>query len=100
MRVLLPRAQVKAGREKGSWAPQGDQWGQNAGRLYTTCLSIYCLEVYYRHMPLYKVNALGEENKEQENAEALDGPTAIDRNKDDEREDDGFAVPMDDALNF
>ncbi|NND98204.1 MAG: terpene cyclase/mutase family protein [Pirellulaceae bacterium] len=54
MRVQLPEAQVKSGRESGSWAPQGDQWGRNSGRLYTTCLSIFCLEVYYRHMPLYK----------------------------------------------
>ncbi|MGB7325985.1 MAG: prenyltransferase/squalene oxidase repeat-containing protein [Rubripirellula sp.] len=54
MRVELPKAQVKDGRERGSWAPQRDQWGRNSGRLYTTCLSIYCMEVYYRHMPLYK----------------------------------------------
>jgi hypothetical protein len=54
MRVELPAAQVKAGREAGSWAPQMDRWGRNSGRLFTTCLSIYCLEVYYRHMPLYQ----------------------------------------------
>ncbi|WP_231742822.1 prenyltransferase/squalene oxidase repeat-containing protein [Stieleria varia] len=54
MRVQLPAAQVKSGGEAGSWAPQQDQWGRNSGRLYTTCLSIFCLEVYYRHMPLYK----------------------------------------------
>lgn len=53
MRTALPKAQVTRGREAGSWAPQGDRWGGNAGRLYTTCLSIYCLEVYYRHLPLY-----------------------------------------------
>ncbi len=53
MKVELPGAQVKSGREKGSWSPQADDWGATAGRLYTTCLSIYCLEVYYRHMPLY-----------------------------------------------
>ena len=54
MRVELPNAQVKSGREDGSWAPQQDRWGQNSGRLFTTCLSIFCLEVYYRHMPLYQ----------------------------------------------
>ncbi|MCG8653575.1 MAG: terpene cyclase/mutase family protein, partial [Pirellulales bacterium] len=54
MREQLPRAQVTSGREDGSWSPRGDRWGGNAGRLYTTCLSIYCLEVYYRHLPLYK----------------------------------------------
>ncbi len=53
MSYELPRAQVKQGAEKGSWSPQQDDWGGTAGRLYTTCLSIYCLEVYYRHMPLY-----------------------------------------------
>lgn len=56
MRVELPKAQVVGGREDGSWAPQRDRWGRNHGRLYTTCLSIYCLEVYYRHMPLYKAD--------------------------------------------
>ena len=56
MRVELPRAQVRGGREDGSWAPQGDRWGRNSGRLYTTCLSLFCLEVYYRHMPLYKAD--------------------------------------------
>jgi hypothetical protein len=54
MSVQLPAAQIKQGRERGSWAPQSDRWGSSAGRLYTTCLSIYCLEVYYRHMPLYQ----------------------------------------------
>jgi hypothetical protein len=57
MKEELPKAQVKTGRESGSWAPQRDRWGKNAGRLYTTCLSIYCLEVYYRHMPIYDAAA-------------------------------------------
>ncbi|MDB4644978.1 terpene cyclase/mutase family protein [Rubripirellula sp.] len=57
MKVELPKAQVKTGRESGSWAPQRDRWGKNSGRLYTTCLSLYCLEVYYRHMPLYSTAA-------------------------------------------
>ncbi len=52
MKVKLPALQIKEGRERGSWAPQRDRWSIG-GRLYTTCLSLYCL-VYYRHMPLYK----------------------------------------------
>ncbi|WP_286177835.1 prenyltransferase/squalene oxidase repeat-containing protein [Stieleria mannarensis] len=52
MKVKLPALQIKDGSERGSWAPQGDRWSIG-GRLYTTCLSIYCLEVYYRHLPLY-----------------------------------------------
>jgi hypothetical protein len=52
MKVKLPALQVKRGAERGSWAPQRDRYSIG-GRLYTTCLSIYCLEVYYRHLPLY-----------------------------------------------
>jgi hypothetical protein len=56
MRQAVPEHQVKSGAEKGSWAPSsGDSHGAGAGgRLYTTCLSIYMLEVYYRHLPIYK----------------------------------------------
>jgi hypothetical protein len=55
MREELPAMQVKQGREAGSWAPQKDRWASvSGGRLMMTCFSIYCLEVYYRHMPLYQ----------------------------------------------
>jgi hypothetical protein len=54
MRKLLPEHQVTRGRERGSWDPGGDRWGGEGGRLYVTCLSIYILEVYYRHLPLYR----------------------------------------------
>jgi hypothetical protein len=53
MRQVLPEHQDKHGRERGSWNPTGDRWGSQGGRLYMTCLSIYMLEVYYRHLPLY-----------------------------------------------
>lgn len=54
MREAVPERQVKDGRERGSWNPGGDRWGHIGGRLYTTCLSIFNLEVYYRHLPIYK----------------------------------------------
>jgi hypothetical protein len=54
MRKLLPERQITRGRERGSWDPRGDRWGDSGGRLYVTCLSIYVLEVYYRHLPLYR----------------------------------------------
>ena len=54
MREEVPRHQVKTGPEKGSWSGVDDEWGSKAGRLYQTCLSIYMLEVYYRHLPIYK----------------------------------------------
>jgi hypothetical protein len=53
MRQEVPAHQVKSGNEAGSWEPRGDKWGPNVGRLYVTCLSIYMLEVYYRHLPIY-----------------------------------------------
>lgn len=55
LKTELPAMQVKRGPEAGSWSPQADEYGNSSGRLYTTCLSIYCLEVYYRHLPLYKL---------------------------------------------
>jgi hypothetical protein len=54
MREAVPKAQTKTGKEAGSWSPGSDRWGSHGGRLYTTCLSIYMLEVYYRHLPIYK----------------------------------------------
>lgn len=59
MRKLLPEHQVKRGRERGSWDPNGDRWGGEGGRLYVTCLSLYILEVYYRHLPLYQTGVIG-----------------------------------------
>lgn len=55
MKRALPAMQEKTGDEKGSWAPDRDVYGVAGGRLYTTCLAIYCLEVYYRHLAIYDV---------------------------------------------
>jgi len=56
MRQELPEQQVTKGREAGSWdplKPTPDAWEDHGGRLYVTCLSLYMLEVYYRHLPIY-----------------------------------------------
>ncbi len=56
IRDLLVENQVPNGRERGSWnpvLPVADRWGHQGGRLFVTCLSIYVLEVYYRHLPIY-----------------------------------------------
>ncbi|MFI4874733.1 MAG: prenyltransferase/squalene oxidase repeat-containing protein [Blastopirellula sp. JB062] len=53
MRQAIPEQQVKDGREKGSWSPEGDKHGVIGGRLFMTCLCVYMLEVYYRHLPIY-----------------------------------------------
>jgi len=55
MRTELPRLQIQDGKEKGSWPPQNDEHASSGGRLFSTCFALYCLEVYYRHLPLYGV---------------------------------------------
>jgi hypothetical protein len=56
MKKVLPDMQIRAGKEAGSWDPGKDQFGASGGRLYTTCLNIYCLEVYYRHLAMYDLD--------------------------------------------
>jgi hypothetical protein len=53
MRVVLPALQETKGKEPGSWYTDKDQFAPAGGRLYVTCMMIYCLEVYYRHLSLY-----------------------------------------------
>ena len=38
----------------GSWEPDPGTMGTHTGRIGSTCLSLLTLEVYYRHLPLYK----------------------------------------------
>jgi Squalene-hopene cyclase C-terminal domain len=59
MRDLLVRSQETGGHVAGSWAPR-DQHAYAGGRIYQTSLSICCLEVYYRHLPIFKQLELGE----------------------------------------
>jgi hypothetical protein len=54
LREAVPAAQTKTGNDRGSWSSSSDRWGPHGGRLYVTCLSIYMLETYYRHLPIYK----------------------------------------------
>ena len=51
-KVLLKR-QVVEGQNQGSWAPDG-VWGGYGGRVYSTAMATLCLEVYYRHLPIYE----------------------------------------------
>jgi hypothetical protein len=54
MRQAIPAAQTKTGSDRGSWNSTSDRWGSHGGRLYVTCLSVFMLETYYRHLPIYK----------------------------------------------
>ena len=61
MRKLLISTQTRNKTcANGSWDPDKpakDQWGPQGGRLMTTALSCLTLEIYYRYLPLYKIDA-------------------------------------------
>ncbi|QEL16880.1 prenyltransferase/squalene oxidase repeat-containing protein [Limnoglobus roseus] len=61
MRDLLIKMQVAESNKDlgGSWDPDSGMIGSHCGRLGTTCLALLTLEVYYRHLPLYKRDATG-----------------------------------------
>jgi hypothetical protein len=47
--------------QKGSWGPEGDALGGAGGRIMMTSMATLTLEVYYRHLPLYRRgNEMGE----------------------------------------
>lgn len=53
MREQLVRTQIKKGPATGSWAPT-DSHGNRGGQIYQSTLSILTLEIYYRHLPIYR----------------------------------------------
>lgn len=61
MRDLLVDTQDNStGPNRGSWAPERKTLsGSVGGRMYQTSLSLLTLEVYYRHLPLYKRDSSG-----------------------------------------
>lgn len=71
MRDSLVASQSKAGHTAGSWYWGGPDHGAGqGGRLYYTSLAAMTLEVYYRHMPLYKKDVLeGKAEKPDEKKE-------------------------------
>lgn len=59
VRTLLIESQNRRGRYPGSWSPDDYEWGEKGGRIYTTAMAVCTLEVYYRHLPLFKQLELG-----------------------------------------
>jgi len=61
MRDMLIDMQDKGGDDakNGSWEKDQGFIGSSCGRLGTTCLALLTLEVYYRHLPLYKRDSGG-----------------------------------------
>jgi len=53
MREILVDRQQRRGHEAGSWDPE-HQHDKSGGRLYATALAVCTLEVYYRHLPLFR----------------------------------------------
>jgi hypothetical protein len=60
MRDSLVSLQVRNnGANHGSWDPDAGFIGRSCGRLGSTCMVLLTLEVYYRHLPLYKRDNAG-----------------------------------------
>jgi len=61
MRDMLVKLQVPEGKgaNSGSWDPDGGFMGGSCGRLGCSIMSLLTLEVYYRHLPLYKRDNAG-----------------------------------------
>ena len=62
MRRLLIETQERnsSACANGSWnpnQPEPDRWGTQGGRLMVTSLCCLTLEVYYRYLPLYKLDS-------------------------------------------
>ena len=53
MRDVLVTTQETRGHQAGSWQPRGG-YASRGGRLYVTSLAVCCLEVYYRHAPVFR----------------------------------------------
>jgi hypothetical protein len=66
MKPLLLQQQSKSGHEAGSWFENfdGTSGSRAGGRLYLTSLATMILEVYYRHLPIYRNQSIDEEFKE------------------------------------
>ena len=66
MKPMLLKAQAKSGHEAGSWyeAFNKGHAPHAAGRLYCTSLATMILEVYYRHLPIYRNQSVNEEFEE------------------------------------
>lgn len=61
MRDSLVSRQSRSGETAGSWATDQSHGALMGGRLYTTCLCIMTLEIYYRYLPLYRSKAVSSD---------------------------------------
>jgi hypothetical protein len=61
MREFLIDKQATKGHEAGSWFMGDSHSSQTGGRLYCTSMATMVLEVYYRHLPLYRQQATDDD---------------------------------------
>jgi hypothetical protein len=62
MRDQLIQSQATQGHEAGSWFFRGGDLGsERGGRLYCTAMATMVLEVYYRHLPIYRKQSTEED---------------------------------------
>jgi hypothetical protein len=62
IRDYLIETQSKAGAEAGSWFFKGEDHGAaRGGRVYCTAMATLILEVHYRHLPIFRKAAIGDE---------------------------------------
>lgn len=62
MRQHLLNTQERDGELAGSWSPEGVPHGDRGGRMYATSLALLTLQVYYRHLPMYRPIKFGGNN--------------------------------------
>jgi len=60
MRDQLVNSQATQGHEEGSWYVDAGHQTERGGRLYVTSMATMILEVYYRHMPIYRKQSIEE----------------------------------------
>ncbi len=60
MRDQLVNSQARDGHEDGSWYFSDGHKTAKGGRLYCTTLAAMILEVYYRHLPIYRPRTVEE----------------------------------------
>ena len=54
IREHLVGTQVKEGPLTGSWNPPDTNHGKRGGRVYATSLALLTLQMYYRHLPMFR----------------------------------------------
>lgn len=54
--AVVARQVKDGGPLHGSWDPAGTAYGGYGGRVYVTAMYILSLEVYYRFLPVYRIN--------------------------------------------